>query len=81
MTLVSSDTGQSKIAGTSAQQFASVDEAAKKLVTLSQDALLDARFQGNALQVRERFLPASFIVAVQSSSQGMLPHQAHQANI
>lgn len=70
--LVPADTGQSEIIDSPEQQFASVDEAAKKLVTLSQDAYLNKSLQANAHQVRNRFLAAHFVSAVQGSAQDML---------
>lgn len=76
ITLVPVDTGQSEIIGKPEQQFASVDEAARKLVTLSQNSYADPSMQAYAQQVRDRFLPARFVAAVQESVQDMLSQQA-----
>lgn len=81
ITLIPVGTGQSEIIGAPEQQFASVDEAAEKLVAFSQNSYADPSIQAHAQQVRARFLPAGFVAAVQESAQDLLQHQVNQANI
>ena len=72
ITLVPADTGQSEIIGTPEQQYASVDEAATRLVALSRDPRARQQIQANALVARTRFAPERFIHAVKNASREMV---------
>jgi len=75
VTLIRSDTGQSEIIERPEQQFASVDEAARKLVSVAQQSSLNQKLQACTQEVRDRFLTADFLSAVKESAHDMLRRQ------
>lgn len=72
ITFVPTDTGQSEIIGSPEQQFATLKEAAARLVAISGDLAAQQQIHANARPAGDRLEPERFKLAVEIASREMV---------